>query len=74
MHVLVKTSLLLHQTEQNRYDSESAQKDEDIEFNLSILASSAKIWQALENEGEGVFGKKICNWTGMHISLYQANL
>ena len=29
--------LLLHQVEQNRYDSEKARKDEDIESNLSIL-------------------------------------
>ena len=38
--MLVKMSLLLHQIELSRCDSESAKKNEDIEFNRSILATS----------------------------------
>ena len=55
----VKPSLLLHQIEQNRWDSEQAWKDEEIEPNLSILSQSIEKRQPFQNGGVGGALKKI---------------
>ena len=44
-------SLRLPQIEQNWGNSDTASKDEDIEFKLSILVPSIDKWQAFENGG-----------------------
>ena len=39
-----KSSLQLHQIKKNRYDSEFAQKNKDIESNLGILGTFVEKW------------------------------
>ena len=58
-------SLLLHQIEQNRSDSERNGKDEDIESNLSILAPEKR-------RGMGYLVRKSgIRQTSLSLLLYQ---